>query len=76
MTISELADWMTIGGDARIVIDPATALNRYHSSPYPRDVLAFASSTANDLSADAMAFLEAEFAEGAGVLEAGDAYTA
>jgi hypothetical protein len=76
MTISELADWMTRGGDARIVIDPATALNRYHSSPYPRDVLAFASSTANDLSADAMAFLEAEFAEGAGVLEAGDAYTA
>ena len=76
MTISELADWMTRGGDARIVLDPATALNRYHSSPYPRDVLAFASSTANDLSADAMAFLEAEFAEGAGVLEAGDAYTA
>lgn len=75
MNISELADWMTRGGDARIVLDPDTALNRYHSAPYPRDVLAFASSTANDLSADAMAFLEAEFASGADVLEAGDAYT-
>ena len=68
MNISELADWMTRGGDARIVLDPATALNRYHSAPYPRDVLSFASSTANDLSADAMAFLETEFAECAGAL--------
>lgn len=74
MNISELADWMTRGGDARIVLDPDTALNRYHSAPYPRDVLAFASSTANDLSADAMAFLEAEFAGGASALESGDAY--
>ncbi len=76
MTISELADWMTRGGDARIVLDPATALNRYHSAPYPRDVLAFASSTANDLSADAMEFLEAEFAGGANDLESGDIYAA
>ena len=74
MTISELADWMTRGGDARIVLDPATGLNRYHSSPYPRDILAFASSTANDLSADAMAFLESEFPAGAAQLEAGDSY--
>jgi hypothetical protein len=74
MTISELADWMTRGGDARIVLDPETGLNRYHSSPYPREVLAFASSTANDLSADAMGFLEAEFAEGAAKLESGGAY--
>ncbi len=76
MNISELADWMTRGGDARIVLDPATALNRYHSAPYPRDVLAFASSTANDLSADAMEFLEAEFAGGANDLESGDIYAA
>lgn len=76
MKISELADWMTRGGDARIVLDPATALNRYHSAPYPRDVLAFASSTANDLSADAMAFLEAAFPGGADELESGDAYAA
>jgi hypothetical protein len=74
MKISELADWMTRGGDARIVLDPSTGLNRYHSSPYPRDILAFASSTANDLSADAMAFLETEFAGGAEKLESGDAY--
>lgn len=76
MKISELADWMTRGGDARIVLDPATGLNRYHSAPYPRDVLAFASSTANDLSADAMEFLKAEFPGGAGALESGDAYAA
>lgn len=74
MTISELADWMTRGGDARIVLDPATGLNRYHSSPYPRDILAFASSTANDLSADAMDFLEAEFEAGTAKLESGGAY--
>jgi hypothetical protein len=41
---------MTTGGDARIRLDPATGLNRYFSAPRPRDVLAFASSTANDIS--------------------------
>ena len=76
MKISELADWMTRGGDARIVLDPQSGLNRYHSAPYPRDVLAFASSTANDLSADAMAFLENEFASGAAKLESGEDYAA
>lgn len=76
MKISELADWMTRGGDARIVLDPHSGLNRYHSAPYPRDVLAFASSTANDLSADAMAFLENEFASGAAKLESGEDYAA
>ncbi len=76
MKISELADWMTRGGDARIVLDPDSGLNRYHSAPYPRDALAFASSTANDLSADAMAFLESEFVDGAHGLESGDAYAA
>lgn len=76
MKISELADWMTRGGDARIVLDPQSGLNRYHSAPYPRDVLAFASSTANDLSADAMAFLENDFAGGATKLESGEDYAA
>ena len=41
---------MTTGGDGRIVLDPATGLNRYHSAPRPSDVLAYASSTANDIS--------------------------
>ena len=44
---------MTTGGDARILLDPATGLNRYFSAPRPSGVLAFASSTANDISADA-----------------------
>ena len=41
---------MTTGGDGRIVLDPATGLNRYHSAPRPSEVLAYASSTANDIS--------------------------
>ena len=41
------------GGDARIVIDPATRRNQYMSSPWPVATVAYASSTANDISADA-----------------------
>jgi hypothetical protein len=44
---------MTTGGDARLLLDPETGLNRYYSAPRPSDVLAYASSTANDVSADA-----------------------
>jgi hypothetical protein len=54
---------MTQGGDARIVLDPATGLNRYHSAPRPSDVLAFASSTANDISAAAFAHVEQVLAD-------------
>jgi hypothetical protein len=46
---------MTTGGDARIVLDSASGLNRYHSAPRPSRVLAYASSTANDISAGAFA---------------------
>jgi hypothetical protein len=46
---------MTTGGDARILLDPKSGLNRYHSAPRPSDVLAYASSTANDISAAAFA---------------------
>lgn len=49
------AELMTRGGDARIVLDPCFHRNRYFSAPYPQDVLAYASSTANDISADAFA---------------------
>ena len=44
-----------MGGDARIVLDPTRHQNRYFSAPYPQHVLAYASSTANDISADAFA---------------------
>ena len=50
---------MTTGGDARIVLDPETGLNRYHSAPRPSGVLAYASSTANDISAPAFDRVEA-----------------
>ena len=49
---------MTEGGDARIRLDPATGLNRYFSAPRPRRILAYASSTANDISP--AAYREAE----------------
>jgi hypothetical protein len=44
---------MTTGGDARILLSPQTGLNRYFSAPRPSEVLAYASSTANDISAAA-----------------------
>ncbi|QZH74600.1 MAG: hypothetical protein JY451_13195 [Erythrobacter sp.] len=46
---------LSSGGDARITLAPESGLNRYFSSPYPRDVLAYASSTANDISRPAFA---------------------
>jgi hypothetical protein len=59
VTASDPTRLMTTGGDARIVLDPATGLNRYFSAPRPSDVLAYASSTANDISADAFAHVAA-----------------
>jgi len=53
------AGLMTTGGDARIVLKPETGLNRYHSAPRPSAVLAYASSTANDVSVAAFAHVEA-----------------
>lgn len=50
---SEATRLMTTGGDARILLDPVTGLNRYHSAPRPSALLAYASSTANDISAAA-----------------------
>ncbi|MBV1916979.1 MAG: hypothetical protein KUG65_02800 [Sphingomonadaceae bacterium] len=70
-----LNEWMSRGGDARITLDRETGLNRYFSAPFPRDVLAFASSTANDLSDEADAFLRQRFPDGAEALENGEAYT-
>jgi hypothetical protein len=52
------------GGDARITLDPETGLNKYLSGPYPRTTLAYASSTANDLSRAAFAHAVALTAEG------------
>jgi hypothetical protein len=49
------AELMTTGGDARIVLDPVRHQNRYYSAPWPQEVLAYASSTANDISAEAFA---------------------
>ncbi|MEA3052409.1 MAG: hypothetical protein QOG72_1312 [Sphingomonadales bacterium] len=54
---------MATGGDARIVLDPETGLNRYHSAPRPSGVLAYASSTANDISPEAFARVETLLAE-------------
>jgi hypothetical protein len=64
---------MTTGGDARILLDPATGLNRYHSAPRPSGVLAYASSTANDVSDAAFAHAERVLGEIGGELQ-GAAY--
>jgi len=69
-----LNDWMTSGGDSRILLDRTTGLNQYYSAPLPSDVLAFASSTANDLSGEADTFLKQQFPQGARALEDGSAY--
>jgi hypothetical protein len=50
-----LTELMTAGGDERIVLAPETRLNRYFSAPSPSAVLAYASSTANDMSPEAFA---------------------
>ena len=70
----EIARLMTTGGDARIRLDPITGLNRYYAGPYPREVTAYASSTANDLSSDAMARLECDFSCGGTTLSDGEVY--
>src|SRR6218665_3206509 len=59
----DAARLMTTGCDARIVLNPETGLNRYYSAPRPSDALAYASSTANDISAAAYARVEAVLAE-------------
>lgn len=72
-SIPPLAQLMTEGGDARILLDSQTMLNRYHSGPYPRELIALASSTANDLSAEAMDYLSARF-DDAATLNNGETY--
>ncbi|MCJ8158174.1 hypothetical protein [Sphingomonas sp. LaA6.9] len=47
------AELLTQGGDARIIREPATGLNQYFSQSRPSSVIAYASSTANDISAPA-----------------------
>jgi hypothetical protein len=61
--LTDAAQLMTTGGDARLFLDPETGLNRYFSAPRPRDILAYASSTANDISLAAYARAEAVLAE-------------
>jgi len=50
---------LSTGGDARITLDPASGLNSY-----PREILAYSSSTVSDISADAFAHLLALEAQG------------
>ena len=60
---SALARILADGGDGRIDLDAATGLNRYHSAPRPSPVLAYASSTANDMSPGAYAHVARRMAE-------------
>lgn len=57
------AQIMATGGDGRIDLEPATGLNKYHSAPRPSRVLAYASSTANDISPPAYAHVKGVLAD-------------
>lgn len=58
-----LSHLLTQGGDERITLDRETGLNRYFSAPYPRDILAYSSSTISDISPQAFAYLLAKLPE-------------
>ncbi|MEA3062550.1 MAG: hypothetical protein QOJ94_2331 [Sphingomonadales bacterium] len=73
--LSEASRLMATGGDERLVLRDGTGLNKYHSAPRPSDVLAYASSTANDISAPAQAYVERVLAELGGGLD-GEGYKA
>jgi len=50
---------LTIGGDERIVPAHADGTNKYFASPFPRETVTYASSTANDISPAAFAHIAA-----------------
>ncbi len=57
------------GGDSRITLTGKGGLNKYLSAPYPRDVLAYSSSTISDISADAFDHLAGLYWEEASYTE-------
>src|SRR4051794_28859053 len=67
--LSEASRLMTTGGDERLTLRAGSGLNKYHSAPRPGEVLAYASSTANDVSAAAQAHVERVLAELGGTLD-------
>lgn len=56
---------MTMGGDERIWLNPDTGFNRYLTAPRPHFGIALSSSTANFISAPAMAHIRQQIANGA-----------
>ena len=55
----QLISLLSGGGDARITLNAGEGLNKYLSAPYPRDVIAYSSSTVSDISPEAFAHLGA-----------------
>ncbi len=54
--LSTLEQLLASGGDARIVVDPLSGLNKYGCSPFPdAQLLTFSSSTASNISPEAYA---------------------
>lgn len=62
---------METGGDGRIVVNPVTGVNKYMVAPRPSNVLAYSSSTANDISPAAFAEVQRRLALLAPDLELG-----
>jgi hypothetical protein len=58
-----LGRMLTAGGDRRIWVPAGGDVNVYGASPFPREMLGFAASTANDISLEAFAHLRAFVAD-------------
>ncbi len=71
---TSVKQWLTSGGDERIVLKPETQRNKYHSSPVPNDDLVLASSTANDLSQSSHDWLHGPSGPDADALHNGAVY--
>lgn len=56
-TSAFIARMLATGGDGRILIPAGAATNIYGASTFPRDMLAYSATTANDISLDAFAHL-------------------
>lgn len=57
-TPSFISRMLASGGDGRIRIKPGASTNIYGASPFPREMLAYAATTANDISLEAFEHLQ------------------
>ena len=71
-----VARMLATGGDSRIRVSPGASTNMYGASPFPREMLAYAATTANDISLEAFEHLHRTVQCWASGAMSGDDYTA